>query len=93
MTDHRDPTATELVAGIVDVLDQIRSTQGIPRATQQTCDHSLNSVHESMHGLALWLHELLEWAPLQPGTRASVAHLARRLTDADAGFHTPSGPA
>lgn len=87
MATSNDPTATELVASIVEVLDQIRSTEGVPEATRETCDHRLTSVHESMHGLALWLHELLEWAPLQPQTRASTAHLAKALTTADAGFH------
>lgn len=87
----RNPTATELVGGIVDVLNQIRSTDGIPTATQQTCDHSLNSIHESVHGLALWLRELLEWAPLRPETRANVVKLAGALTEADAGFHPVLG--
>lgn len=91
MTTSNDLTATELVADIVDVLNQIRSTDGIPQATQRTCDHSLNSIHESMHGLALWLRELLQWAPLRPETRANVVRLARELTDADAGFHPTLG--
>ena len=88
MVTINNPTTIELVASIVEVLDEIRSTEGIPTASQQTCDHVLNSMHESFHGLAIWLQELLEWAPLQPRTRASAAHLARALSAADAGFHT-----
>jgi len=44
-----------------------------------------------MHGLALWLRELVEWAPLRPETRANVIRLASVLTDADAGFHPTIG--
>ena len=91
MTTRTDLTATEIVVDIVDVLSQVRSTDGIPDATRQTCDHSLNSIHESIHGLSLWLRELLEWAPLQPETRASVVRLAGVLTDADSGFHSTPG--
>lgn len=91
MTAKLDLTATELVADIVNVLNEIRSTAGIPEATQQTCDHSLSSIHESIHGVALWLRELLEWAPLRPQTRANVVSLASVLTDADAGFHPALG--
>ena len=87
MTSRTDLTAHALVAEIVDVMNAIRSTDGIPKATQEICDHSLNSVHESMHGLVLWLSELLEWAPLAPETRASVAHVVRELSEADGGFH------
>lgn len=81
------PTAPDLVANIVDVLDEVRSTDGIPDATQQRCEHSLNSIHESMHGLSLWLKELLEWAPLPPQTRARVIRLSQDIGDADSGFH------
>ncbi len=92
MTTSLGLTANELVASIVDVLDEIRSTNGLPKNTVQTCDHSLNSIHESIHGLALWLGELLEWAPLPPATRANVVRLAGVLADADAGFHpVPNG--
>lgn len=82
-----DLTARDLVTDIVEVLDQIRTTEGIPEATRQTCDHSLIAIHESVHGLALWLRELLEWAPLRPATRAEAVRLATTLADADAGFH------
>jgi len=88
MTNQIDLTAHEFVTDIVEVLDQIRTTDGIPEATRQTCDHSLNAIHESVHGLALWLRELLEWAPLRPETRAEAVRLATTLTEADAGFHT-----
>ncbi len=92
MNTSTELTTNELVTSIVDVLDEIRSTNGLPQKTVQTCDHSFNSIHESIHGLALWLGELLEWAPLQPGTRANVARLAGVLTDADSGFHVgPNG--
>ena len=81
------PSAPELVANIVDVLDEVRSTDGIPNATEQRCEHSLNSVHESLHGLSLWLRELLEWAPLPPETRARVIRLSQDIGDADSRFH------
>ncbi len=84
MTSHTELTANQLVSEIADVMEEIRSTDGIPEATREICTHSLNAVHESMHGLALWLSELLEWAPLRPETRARVATVARELTDADA---------
>lgn len=81
------PSATALSEAIVDVLTKIRTTQGIPQATQERCDHSLRSVHESIHGLTLWLRELLEWAPLSPETRARVIRVAHDLGYGDAGFH------
>lgn len=91
MTVGTNLTANELVADIVDVLARVQSTDGIPDATRQTCEHSLNSIHESFHGLTLWLRELLEWAPLRPETRAQVARLAAVLADADSGFHSTPG--
>ena len=87
MTTTAELRATELFAEITNVLNEVRSTDGIPAATKQTCDHSLNSIHESIHGLALWLRELLEWAPLQRATRANTVRLAGVLSDIDAGFH------
>jgi len=87
MTTHTDLTATELVAEIVDIFAEIRSVDGIPKATQQMCDHSLTSIHQSLHGLTLWLAELLEWAPLSPETRARVVRLSGVLADANAGFY------
>lgn len=91
MTTGTHLTATELVDDIVDVLAQIQATDGIPDATRQTCGHSLNSIHESFHGLTLWLRELLEWAPLRPETRAQVARLSSVLVDAESGFHSAQG--
>lgn len=81
------PTASRLVDDIVAVLVEISSTDGIPEATRHSCDHSLDTMHSAMHGLSLWLHELLEWAPLRPETRANVARLAGILDEAEAGFH------
>jgi hypothetical protein len=87
MTTTTELRASELFSEITTVLDDVRSAEGIPEATKNTCDHSLNSIHESIHGLSLWLRELLEWAPLQPATRANAVRLAGVLTGIDAEFH------
>ena len=89
MTYSTALTANQLFIDIVDTLHLVRTTEGIPEATRLRCDQSIDAIHDSMHGLALWLRELLEWAPLSPETRGNVARLARELTEADSGFHAP----
>ncbi len=87
MNTSTSPTAQELVKSIVDVLDEIRDTNGLPVATRESCAHSVRAIHESVHGLSLWLRELLEWAPLAPETRGRAVRLARELHEADQNFH------